>query len=107
MVKGDIVFIRFPFTDLTNTKVRPALVLSTYDDDITVSFITSRLYYQDKYDIVINPTKRNGLKKTSVIRVNKIVTLDNSLALGLLGKISAAELNMVNEVLVDFLDLAE
>jgi mRNA interferase MazF len=45
MVKGDIVFIRFPFTDLTNTKVRPALVLSTYDDDITVSFITSRLYY--------------------------------------------------------------
>jgi mRNA interferase MazF len=105
MVKGDIVLIRFPFTDLTNTKVRPALVLSTYDDDITVSFITSRLYYQDMYDIVINPTKRNGLKKNSVIRVNKIVTLDNSLALGLLGKISAAELNMVNEALEDFLEL--
>ena len=105
MVKGDIVFIRFPFTDLTNTKVRPALVLSTYDDDITVSFITSRLHYQDKYDVIINPTKRNGLKRTSVIRVNKIVTLDNSLALGLLGKISAAELDMVDQALVDFLDL--
>ena len=106
MIKGDIVFIRFPFTDLSQTKLRPALVLSSFENDITVSFITSKLYHQEKFDIVINPTKMNGLKKTSVIRVNKIVTLDQSLALGLLGKISSKELNMVNNSLIEFFNLS-
>jgi mRNA interferase MazF len=43
MEKGDIVLITFPFTDLSGTKLRPALVLANTELDLTVSFITTQL----------------------------------------------------------------
>mgnify|MGYP003344528084 CR=1 FL=1 len=41
MTKGDIVLIPFPFTDLTGSKLRPALILATTEHDVTVAFITT------------------------------------------------------------------
>ena len=42
-IKGDVVVIPFPFSDLTQTKRRPALVISVLEgDDIILCQITSR-----------------------------------------------------------------
>lgn len=41
--KGEIVLIPFPFTELTQAKLRPAIVLIENEYGITVSFITSQL----------------------------------------------------------------
>lgn len=43
MQKGDIVLIPFPFAELTQTKLRPAIILIGNDYEVTVSFITSQL----------------------------------------------------------------
>ena len=85
MKKGDIVLIPFPFTDLTGTKNRPALILIDSYEDITVSFITTQLKWQEKFDIRLESSEENGLKKTSLIRLSKITTIDKELVIGKLG----------------------
>jgi mRNA interferase MazF len=40
--KGDIVLVPFPFADLTRLKLRPAIVLCTVADEVTVCFISSQ-----------------------------------------------------------------
>lgn len=79
MNKGDIVLIPFPFTDFSGTKNRPALILAHGEVDITVSFITTQLKWKEDFDIKIEPSQTNGLKRTSLIRLSKIATLDKNL----------------------------
>ena len=53
-MKGKIVLIPFPFTDLTATKLRPALVLYEGEKDVVVAFISSRTDKPKSVDITIN-----------------------------------------------------
>ena len=96
MVKGDIVLIPFPFTNLTGSKLRPAIVLIVTDFDLTVSFITTHLKWKDSTDIEILPSTENGIKKTSLIRVSKIATVDKSLAIGKIGALQQSEVSELN-----------
>jgi len=106
MVKGDIVLIIFPFTDLSGSKLRPAVVLVDSDIDFIVCFITTQMQWQEPTDIVLSPTSINGLKKLSLIRTSKIATLDKSLAKGLLGKLGPIELTDLNNQLKILFDLS-
>jgi mRNA interferase MazF len=96
MAKGDIVLITFPFTDLSGTKLRPAVVLADTSLDLTVCFITTQLGFQEKTDILLQPSQTNGLRRQSLIRSSKIATLDKSLAKGLLGRLSQTEISQLN-----------
>lgn len=42
-MKGKIILVPFPFTDLTATKLRPALVLLEGEQDVVVAFISSKV----------------------------------------------------------------
>ncbi|HEY1019033.1 MAG TPA: type II toxin-antitoxin system PemK/MazF family toxin [Sediminibacterium sp.] len=99
MLKGDIVLITFPFTDLSGTKLRPAVILSETSFDITVCFITTQLQWKESTDLLLAPTSFNGLRKPSLVRVSKIATLDKALAKGLLGKLNPTELDELNRLL--------
>ena len=104
MPKGDIVLITFPFTDLGGSKLRPAVVLAESDLDLTLCFVTTQLGWQEPTDVLIAPTKGNGIRKTSLIRTSKIATLDRRLAKGLLGTLGpaiSAELDTKLKLLFD------
>ncbi len=92
MSKGDIILVPFPFTDLSGQKVRPALVLhhNSKGEDCIVVFISS--IKQKKilpFDVKVTLSKQNGLKVDSVIKVNKIATLQKNIVLGKLGTVEA------------------
>lgn len=106
MKKGDIVLIPFPFTDLTGNKNRPAVILVESEDDVTVSFITSQLKWQSSFDIVIQPSKLNGLKTSSLIRLSKIATIDKELIIGRLGVLDSDYADQVNKNLVRLFQLS-
>ena len=105
MGKGDIVLITFPFTDLSGTKLRPAIILAESIPDITVCFITTQLHWQEPSDLVLFPSASNGLKKQSLVRIGKIATLSTALAKGFLGRLGNAELDELNKKLKVLLQL--
>lgn len=105
MIKGDLVLISFPFTDLSGTKLRPAVVLAHTEFDITACFITTQIQWQESTDILLLPTLFNGLKKQSIIRTSKIATLDKTLAKGAIGKLTSAEISALNSNLKTILQL--
>ena len=89
--RGDIILVPFPFTDLSSAKVRPALVLSPKKEkslDMIVCFISSQIDVQSPHAVRVEPSAENGLKVSSLVRFDKIATLDRRIALGRLGKVT-------------------
>lgn len=105
MAKGDIVLIPFPFTDLSGDKLRPALVLVESKLDITVSFITTQIYSKDPSDILLAPSHGNGLKKTSLLKLSELATLDKSLSIGKIGSIDQSIHEEINQKLKELLQI--
>lgn len=105
MAKADIILIPFPFTNLSDAKIRPCLVLIDAEFDVTVSFITTQTGWNDNASLPVKPGKQNGLKKESLIRLNKLATIDKELIIGKIGELDASEKNMVNQKLKEIFQL--
>jgi mRNA interferase MazF len=109
LAKGDVVLVPFPFTDLSQTKLRPAIVLYVQPEgeDITLCFISSQnLDRVSRDELIIDlshpefaPT---GLKSTSKVRVSR-VTLEQQLIKRKLGRLGLQLLENVDSILVDIL----
>lgn len=112
MKKGDIILTPFPFTDLSQSKVRPAIVLAAgvYDRDVIICFISSVINKtMNETDILIldNDTtfSKSGLKVSSMIKTNKIATVDKGIILGKLGELDSELLNKLDFNLKKIFDL--
>jgi mRNA interferase MazF len=82
-VKGDVVVVPFPFSDLTQAKRRPALVVSVLEgDDLLLCQITSQRV-RDNYAISLEDTdfETGGLRQKSNIRPNRLFTADHQIVL--------------------------
>jgi len=81
LVKGDVIVIDFPFSNLKKTKRRPVLVIKVpKGDDIIVCQITAESY--DNYlEIVINDRdfREGKLRKESYVRIDKLATIEKFL----------------------------
>ena len=84
---GSIVLARFPFTDLSGEKRRPALVISRDNDrrtDLVACFITS-VPRSGPEMAPLSATAETGLKVPSLVRFDKLATLDRSVIAGKIG----------------------
>ncbi|MEH2291014.1 type II toxin-antitoxin system PemK/MazF family toxin [Nostoc sp.] len=101
-VKGDVVIVPFPFSDLTDTKRRPALVIATLQgDDLILCQITSQAV-SDIYAIQLNNSDFNygRLNQPSNIRPNRIFTADKQIVLYQAGQIKLEKLTeIINKII--------
>lgn len=87
---GDIVLVRFPYSDLSRSKKRPGLVIGFSDfDNLIVCQITSKAP-NPKTSIAISDADLvvgGGLLSVSYIRANKFFTADRKLITKNLGSL--------------------
>jgi mRNA interferase MazF len=105
MKRGDIVLVRYPFTDLSSEKLRPALVLLPKDDegDFLLAFITG-VVRNAAFDITLKASE-TGLHRDSTLRLKKIMTIHHSLVAGRIGAVPAAQLEEIEKNLKMMLGL--
>lgn len=88
--RGDVILVPFPFTDLTDTKRRPALVVSSVEynqvtGDVIIAQITSRVDAPHRPgDHLIVSWNDAGLLAPSLLRA-KLTTLHTDLVIRRLG----------------------
>ena len=94
---GEIVLVSFPFSDSTETRRRPALVLlDTGDDDILVARVTSQAA-RNQFDIEIEQWRQAGLLLPSIVRVHKLATLEKGIVGRRLGVLANNDWNRVRQ----------
>lgn len=104
-IKGDVVVVPFPFSDLTEYKKRPALILASLEGkDLILCQITSK-DVKDSYAIQLynEDFLWGSLKKDSNIRPNKIFTASEEIILYKVGHLKKEKqeevINKVMEIL--------
>jgi mRNA interferase MazF len=91
--RGDVILVPFPFTDLSNAKQRPALVLSSnalnaVSEDVLVVAITSQVPAKlTAEDFMISPNHLAacGLPKPSIVRLAKLASLHRQIVVKRIG----------------------
>ncbi|MDP2853205.1 MAG: type II toxin-antitoxin system PemK/MazF family toxin [Smithellaceae bacterium] len=104
-VKGDVVVIPFPFSDLSQSKRRPALVLAVLQgSDLILCQITSKSI-KDNYAISVdqNDFESGKLNQEGNIRPNRLFTADNQIILYRIGNIKKIKLDQVINKIVEII----
>ena len=104
-IKGDIVVVPFPFSDLSNAKRRPALVVATMSgNDVVLCQVTSQSL-KDEWAVPFENSDIEGgfLNKLSHARPNRLFTCDSGIILYKIGSLSSLKMEQVTNKLVALL----
>ena len=104
-VKGQVVVVPFPFSDLTSTKRRPALVVAPLvGDDVILCQITTKNRL-DGYSVSLTASDfvLGGLRHPSFIRPNHLFTTAGELIVRIEGTVTQQKLQEVIDKLTDII----
>ncbi len=104
-VKGDVVVVLFPFSDLSNAKKRPALVVADLSgEDVILCQITSQTI-TDAYVIplTVDDFSEGHLSQESNIRPNRLFTADSRIIQYCAGKTTTEKIEQVIRKIIQIL----
>lgn len=113
--RGDVVVVRFPYTDLPGAKTRPVVVIQNDRDNqrlrkTVVAMISgNRRRIGDPSHLLIDPAtpdgKSSGLTIPSLVSCNNLQTLEQSEIVRSLGRLSDVLLARLNDCLKAALEI--
>lgn len=106
--EDSVVLVRFPFSDLSSSKLRPAVVLAfTGRDDWILCQVTSNPY-SDPTAIRIDESnfESGSLQRVSYARPGKLFTANRSLMIAETGRLHAMTFNNIINTIVGILQKA-
>ena len=105
--RWDIVLVPFPFTDLTSTKRRPALVVSPEasnhtGSDLVIAFLTSQIHAAPRTgDYRLQSWREASLPQPTMLRM-KFATVAPAIVLKTLGRVAEADRTAIRDALMAF-----
>ena len=102
---GSVVLVRFPFSDLSASKLRPAVVLAGVErGDWILCQVTSNPY-SDQQAVAISESDfaSGGLDRSSYARPGKLFSANSSLIQGVAGRLKEARLRAIVDAVVAIL----
>jgi mRNA interferase MazF len=105
---GVVVLVRFPFSDLSSSKLRPALVVaSAGGSDWVLCQITSNPYGDPSaVALAAGSFSEGGLPRQSFVRPGKLFTASESIVVRSMGQLTRGAHRMVVESVVQLLERA-
>jgi len=103
---GNVVFVSFPFSDLTNTKLRPAILLAYVGrDDWILCQVTSKPY-ADKQAIELSEAcyELGGLNQLSYARSTKLFTANQSIIKKQVGRLNKQTFKKISSTIQETLE---
>jgi mRNA interferase MazF len=103
--QGAIVLIPVPFTDLSSTKRRPVIVISsatynqTTSDMIVVAMTSNPAQTPYSFTITNQDLVEGSLNRPGQVRTDKIYTLSQSIAVRVFGRVKIETLERIKELL--------
>ncbi len=105
--KNEVIFVRYPFSDLTAAKVRPAIVVGAPHTSVDCFIVplTSRIEGLHAGEFVLADWRAAGLNLPSAVK-RGLYTIHGGLALKSEGRLSARDADQVELLLRAWLGLA-
>ncbi len=104
-VRGDIIIIEFPFSDLKNVKRRPVLILKVpKGEDVIVAQMIAESYEKPvEISIKKEDFKQGSLKKDGYLRIDKIASIEKELIKYKAGSLKSEKFNEIIKKICSFL----
>ena len=105
VMRGSVVLVRFPFSDLSASKRRPAVVLADAGrDDYVLVQVTSRAYADPlAVELTASSFSSGGLDLTSYARPGKLFTANETLIARGVGHLTGAALSDLTSAVIAIL----
>ncbi len=103
--RHDVILVRYPFSDLADAKIRPAVVVGrSRRGDLLVVPLTSRVGNLDTAEFLLNDWRGAGLNVASAVK-RGIYTVHDSVVLKAIGRLSATDGAQLDSALPIWLEL--
>ncbi len=104
--KNEVVLVRYPFSDLSNSKIRPAVVINSphVSQDVIIVALTSKTVSLLAGEFTLTEWKSAGLNIETAVK-RGIFTINRKLIIKSVGKLSATDSGTLDRSLRDWMDL--
>ena len=105
LVRGDVIVLEFPFSDLTSYKRRPSLIIKVPEgEDVIICQITAESQKKDvEIPIRNNEFSKGRLKRDSYVRIDKITTIKQTRIKYKIGSLKSEKVKEIIDKIISFL----
>lgn len=106
--KNDVILVRYPFSDLSSSKVRPAVIVSTShpSQDILITPLTSKIISLLSGEFALSEWAAAGLNVATAVK-RGVYTVHQSLVIKVIGQLVKVDADQLEQSLRGWLGLLD